>query len=160
MDLRICQWLQDLPVSATVRSSLWVFPALESVHIYSMIFLVTCIGAFDLRLSGFLIVPESLRPFSKFTKVVLRWASLFITLNLITGGFLFAAKASEYYLNPAFRIKMLLIFSGVAYHALLLPLAAKWNDASATSGGPKLAGLFSLCLWIGVIAAARWMAFM
>ncbi len=54
--------IQALSLSQTVRKSLWVFPALECIHIYSMIFLVTVVATFDMRLMGFKIVGEA-QPF-------------------------------------------------------------------------------------------------
>src|SRR5262245_34435969 len=46
------QWLYDLSVVAAVRDSQWAFPILESIHIYSMIFLVALFGTFDMKLMG------------------------------------------------------------------------------------------------------------
>jgi uncharacterized protein DUF6644 len=153
----VFQWLHDLPVSATVRESFYVFPALECTHIYSMIFLITVIAAFDLRLMGIRIGRHS-QSLSSLSKLVLRWAWVCFTVNFVTGAFLFASKAPEYYLNSAFRIKMLLILLGVVYHSVLVPKASKWEEAPA-SMGTRLAGGFSLILWVGVIAASRWIAF-
>lgn len=155
----LLQWLHDLSVSATVRESFWVFPALECTHIYSMIFLITVVAAFDLRLIG-IKVSQHVQSLSKLSKLVLRLGMVCFIVNFITGTFLFASKAPDYYINSAFRIKMLLIFFGVAYHSVLLIKAAKWDEAPATSMGIKVAGVFSLLLWVGVIAASRWIAFM
>ena len=62
MLLQWFQWLHDLPVSLIVRESFWVFPLLECIHIYSMIFLFTMVAAFDMRLVGIKIGHHQQRP--------------------------------------------------------------------------------------------------
>jgi hypothetical protein len=64
--------------------------------------------------------------------------------------------------NPAFRIKMaLIVLAGV--HALIFHLAARrkmpaWNSATPPMAA-RIAGLVSILLWIGVVAAGRWIGF-
>lgn len=154
------QWLYELPVSLRVRETSWVFPTLEWLHIYCMAFLTTAIAAVDLRLLGFRIDNGPRQPLSQLTRRVLRWAGVAFGLNVVTGTLLFAGKAPDYYINPAFRVKMLLLFSGLVYHWVFLPKVAKREDASPMPIGSKLAGGFSLVLWLGVIAASRWIAYL
>ena len=152
------QWLYDQAVSTSVRESDAIFPALECIHIYSMIFLITAIAAFDLRLLGFQFGRHPIT-FPKFSKLVFRSAGACFAVNVITGGFLFAAKAPDYYANAAFRVKMLLILAGVAYHLLLLSRASRWEVVPMKTFAIRFVGAISLLLWIGVIAASRWIAF-
>ena len=159
MLLKICQFLHDLSISTTVRESLWVFPTLEWIHIYSMIFLISVIAAFDLRLMGLAVGRGPRQPLSDLLRRVLRWALASFAVNFVTGSLLFMSKAPDYYMNSAFRIKILLIFVGILYHYSLLP-RLKWQEQNPhVSLGAKAAGAFSLALWVGVIAASRWIAF-
>lgn len=150
------QWIYDLALSKTVRESLWVFPVLECIHIYSMIFLVTIIGAVDLRLLGFGIGDQ---PLSQLARRVLGWAWLCLGVNAATGLLLFASSAPDYSINSAFQIKILLIVLAMAFHTVVLRRAGRWDDVPAMPAGAKLTGCLSLALWIGVIAASRWIAF-
>ena len=154
-----CRWLHDLSVSQSVRETSWLFPTLEWIYIYSMVFLVTVIASVDLRLMGFTIDGQPRQSLSQFSKWVLRWASVAFGVNALTGALLFASKAPDYYANSAFRIKVLLLLVGVAYHWTVLPIVARREDSSATVLGSKLAGGVSLPVWVGVIAASRWIAF-
>jgi hypothetical protein len=158
MLVNLLQRLHDLSISGWVRESFNIFPALESIHIYSMIFLITMVAAFDLRLLGYNVARHP-QPLSKFSRVVIPWAWLCLGVNFVTGTLLFISKAPDYYTNPAFRIKMLLILIGVVYHSLLLPVAVRWDDVPAMSFSMKFAGGVSLLLWIGVITASRMIAF-
>ncbi len=53
---------------------------------------------------------------------------------------------------------MVLVLSAVAYHLWLFSRASKWGDAAHTVRS-RFTGLASLVLWVGVIAASRWIAF-
>ena len=154
-----CQWLQDQSVIQTVRESTWVFPTLEWIHIYSMVFLITVIAALDLRLMGFQLDPKTSQPLSQLARRVLRLAWISLGVNAITGTFLFASKAPDYYVNVPFRIKLLLVALGVVYHSVVLPILTKRDEVPSAPTASKLAGALSLLLWIGVIAASRWIAF-
>jgi len=159
----LLQWLYDLPVSQTVRELLWVFPTLEWIHIYSMVFLITVFAALDLRLMGFAMEPHPRQPLSQLAKKILRLAWISLGVNAVTGTLLFMSSAPDYYVNSAFRIKILLIAVGVAYHwaviGVVLPMVDREDNAAAMPIGNKLVGGFSLAIWVGVIAASRWIAF-
>jgi hypothetical protein len=156
--MNLLHWLYVQPVSTLVRESYTIFPALECIHLYSMIVLITTIAAFDLRLLGVQVGRHPL-PLPRLAKLVIRFAGLAIAVNFLTGSFLFASKAPDYYVNVAFRIKMALILAGIAYHFVLFSKALKWENTPAQSIALKFVGGISLLLWIGVIAASRWIAF-
>lgn len=150
--------IYDLSISHTVRSSLWVFPALECIHLYSMIFLITAVATFDMRLMGFQLVRET-QPISKMAKLVFVIASICFGANFLTGVLLFGSKAPDYYVNWAFQLKLLLILIASVYHWLLFSRAAKWSEVPADAKMSGVVGLGSLILWVSVIAASRWIAF-
>ena len=150
------QWLSDFQISLTVRESLWVFPALECLHIYSMIFLVTVVAAVDLRLLGLVM---GRKPLSQHSRMALRWMWVCLGINTVSGVLLFMSRAPDYYINSAFQIKILLVVLGTAYHSVLFHQVGRWDDTPAIPVGARLTGSFSLLLWVGVIAAPRWIAF-
>jgi len=145
-------------MSVLVRKKLWVFPTLEWIHLYSMVCLVSVTGIVDLRLMGFTL-QESHEPLRGFSRKLLRWAWLFLTLNVVTGLCLFASNAPTYFTNWAFRIKILLIATAVVDHYVFVPLAVRWQDSFEKPLGVKFVGALSLLLWLGVIGASRWIAF-
>lgn len=159
MIFNICQWVYSLPLSATVRESVWAFPALECVHIYSMIFLITVVALFDIRLMGFSIEQPPHWSLPQLSRLALKWSWVCLGLNATTGALLFSSKAPDYYTNSAFRIKMMLVISGVVYHSIIFSRIAKWGNARIVPVAVRVSGVFSLLLWIGVIAASRWIAY-
>ena len=97
----LLNWIYDLGISATVRESSWAFPTLECIHLYSMVFLIGIISAFDLRLMGVSIEDQ---PLSHYSKLVRRWVWLPLIVNTITGTLLFMSKPTEYSANIAFVV--------------------------------------------------------
>ena len=157
--LAFSKWLEQTAVGASVRQSLWLFPAIETVHLVGMAALLAAVGTFDLRLMGVILRRESI---SGLSRRLLPWAWTAFALQVFTGGMLFSSEAARMVVNPAFRLKMFLILlAGV--HALIFHLAARrkvaeWNSATPPLAA-RMAGLASLLLWIGVVAAGRWIGF-
>jgi hypothetical protein len=156
----VCKWLEQTSIGASVRQSLWLFPAIETVHLLGMAALLGTIVAFDLRLMGLVMRRE---PVSVLSRRLLPWAWAAFTVQVATGASLFLSEAVKMYANPAFRLKMLLIaLAGV--HALIFHFAARrnlsaWNESRLLRAGARVAGLVSILLWIGVVAAGRWIGF-
>jgi hypothetical protein len=158
--LEFCQWLEQTPVGASVRQSLWLFPILETLHLLGMTALLGVIGTFDLRLLGWAMRRE---PVAELARKLLPWAWAGFSAQVVTGGLLFASEAVKLSTNPAFRIKLVLIalagvnalaFRGTGYGAM-----QAWDDRGALPLKAKAAGLISLLLWVGVVAAGRWIGF-
>src|SRR5256886_10455040 len=56
--LPFCRWLEQTSVGAGVRESLWLFPAIETLHLLGMTALVGTAAVFDLRLLGWMLRRE------------------------------------------------------------------------------------------------------
>lgn len=153
------QWLYDLSVSKAVREWQWLFPIFECIHIYSMVFLISLVAGFDLRLMGFTMGSRDSSSIREFSKVVLRWVWLPLALNVITGTLLFGSQAPKYSSNWAFVTKMVLISIGVAYHLIVLLKVARSNEASLPTLQVKVMSAIALVIWPGIIVASRWIAF-
>jgi hypothetical protein len=155
-----CGWLEQSPVGAAVRQSLWLFPAIETVHLLGIIVLVGTVAAFDLRLLGWALERT---PVSDLARRLLPWAWVGFGIQVVTGALLFSSEAAKMYVNPAFRLKMLLICLAGA-QALIFQLAAgrslaAWDERAAVPVPARIGGLISMLLWIGVVAAGRWIGF-
>jgi hypothetical protein len=158
--LAFCKFLEQTSIGAAVRQSLWLFPAIETVHLLGMTALLATIGAFDLRLAGFILLGERV---SSLSCRLLPWAWAGFAAQVITGALLFSSEATHMVVNPAFRVKMILIILAGA-HALIFHLAARrtmpaWDAKPQPPAAVRIAGLISLLLWIGVVAAGRWIGF-
>ena len=159
MFINLWQWLYDLSVTTAVRDSQWAFPILECIHLYSRIFLIALIAAFDMRLMGIAMGHQGSLSIAEFSRRVLRWIWIPLAVNAVTGTLLFATMAPEYSSNWAFVTKMVLIFVGVAYHLVVLRKAARWNEPFVSTVRVRLVSCCAILIWAGVIVASRWIAY-
>jgi hypothetical protein len=158
--LAFCKWLEHTSVGTAVRESLWLFPAIETVHLLGMAALVGTIAVLDFRLLGWTLRQNR---FSELSQRLLPWTWAGFGLQVITGVLLFSSEAVKVYANPAFRLKMLLLFlAGV--HALVFQFTiyrgvAGWDDSAVPPLGAKVSGFLSILLWIAIVAAGRFIGF-
>ena len=158
--LSFCKWLEQTSLGASVRESLWLFPALETLHLLGMAALVGTIAVFDLRLLGWVMRRERV---SELAGRLLPWTWAAFAVQVVTGTLLFMSEAVKVYANPAFRLKMLLIFlaglQALIFHRTAYRNVAAWDDSGVLPVGAKIAGFVSMVLWIGVVAAGRFIGF-
>ena len=157
MEPNIFDWIYDLPISIRIAEGVWEYPALEVIHIYSMIFLISAAMLFDLALMGYQVGRDTI---SHVAKIALRWTWICFGINFVSGTLLFMSRAPEYSRNWAFQLKLALVFVGMVFHTVLLRKAIHWEETPTLAFGSKLlVGGVSLLIWVGVIAASRWIAY-
>ena len=158
--LALCKWLEQTWIAASVRESVWLFPAIETVHLLGMAALVGTVGAFDLRLLGWAMRHS---PVSETGRRLLPWAWAGFAVQVLTGALLFSSEAVKIYPNPAFRLKMLLILlagvQALVFHRTVYRAVSKWDQTGLLPWSAKLSGLVSLVLWVGVVASGRFIGF-
>jgi hypothetical protein len=153
-------WLEATEVATTIRENSLVFPWLESVHVMAIALVLGTIAIIDLRLIG--VAGVGFRT-SRLMRAMLPITWTAFALATITGVLMFLSQPALYLRTTAFQIKLgLLLMAGVnmaVFHLLTARSLAGWDDSRATPPGAKLAGLLSLCLWIGIVFAGRFIGF-
>ena len=138
----------------------WMFPLLETVHVFSLVAVLGSIALVDWRLIGF---ASRDYPVTTLSRQALPWTWGGFALAVVSGALMTVGQAAEYITNPAFQLKLLLIvLAGVnmaAFHLIPWRTVSHWDSGSPPPVAARLAGGLSLALWIGVIAAGRWIAF-
>jgi hypothetical protein len=143
--LHFCQWLENTPVGAGVRQSIWLFPIVETIHTVGIVLVAGTIAVVDLRLLGFALRRE---PVSAVLQQVLPWTWAGFALMFVTGALLVSSEAVKLYSSLFFRIKLaLLILAGIN---MLV-----FHRTAYTPARARLAGALSLTCWIGIIAMGR-----
>jgi hypothetical protein len=152
-------WLQDLSFPTQIRESEWLFPTIETVHVFALVLVVGSIMTVDLRLLGF---TNKERSFSEVAGEMLPWTWVAFTVAAIAGLLMFSSKALVYFGNIPFRLKMCcLLLAGInmaLFHWLGTRHLETW-DRKRPPSSAKLAGGASLLLWITIVAAGRWIGF-
>lgn len=156
-------WLVALETSgfaAAMRHWLWLYPAVEILHILGFVLLVGAAVMFDLRLLG---VSRRL-PVTDLARHLLPWSRAGLLLVVPSGGAMFAAHATEWVANPAFWLKLgLIALAGLnawAFHRGVFRSAAAWDRHAPAPGRARAAAVLSLALWAGVLACGRLLAYL
>jgi hypothetical protein len=153
-------WLETSTPAAAMRESMWLYPAIESLHIAGFVVLVGAAVMFDLRLLG-LSPGLSARGMADH---LLPWSRMALLLVVPTGALMFSAHATEFADNPAFRVKLLLLaaagLNAGLFHWKTFASVADWDQLRRAPVLARLAAVLSLVLWTGVIAAGRLIAYL
>jgi len=151
--------IERLPLAVAMRQELWLYPAVEIVHIIGFVTLVGSIIVLDLRLLG---LTRAL-PVGVLARHVLPWSFGALLLIVPSGLLMFVAHASDLIGNTAFVVKMSLLFcaatNAALFHAGVFRSVAAWDTAVAAPVAAKLHALASLLIWIGVLACGRLLAY-
>jgi hypothetical protein len=155
--------LEASGLGQAMRQWLWLYPAVEIVHIVGIGLLFGSIVVFDLRLLG---LARDI-PVKRLARHVLPWSAGSFLLIVPSGLLMFIAHASEFIDSEVFVIKMLLIMAaGVnagLFHTITFRTADVWDSEEMRKLPPppsaRLAGGVSLLIWISVIACGRLLAY-
>jgi len=161
MDLgALLESFEHSSVAGAMKHSLWLYPIVEIVHIAGFALLVGTVAAFDLRLLGFA-RSTSIRALER---SLLPWAWLALLLIVPSGVAMFSTHAVDFASNPAFRVKLVLLFAAglnaLLFHAGVFRSVAAWDQHVPTPRAAKLSALLSLAIWTGVIACGRLIAYL
>jgi hypothetical protein len=151
--------LQDLSFPTEIRESVWLFPTIETVHVFALVLVVGSIMTVDLRLLG---LTNKERPFSEVAREMLPWTWVAFAVAASAGLLMFSSKAVVYYGNIPFRLKMCCLLLVGLNMALFHWLGTRHLDAWDRKQPPKsakFAGGASLLLWTTIVAAGRWVGF-
>jgi hypothetical protein len=149
--------LQESTLGHLMRSSPFLYPAAEILHILGFVVLVGSIVALDLRLLG-LGRAIAIQPMAQ---LLLPLSRVGFVVAISMGFLLFTADAAHVVRNPAFLAKLLLI--AAALINIAIAHLGPWRRAplwhGQASAGAKLTGFASLLLWISAICAGRLIAY-
>lgn len=152
-------WLERSPLAVAMRGWLWLYPAVEVVHIAGFVILVGAAVMFDLRLLGL----SRHLPVADLERHLLPWARASLLLVIPSGALMFAAHATEMASNPAFRLKLALIaaaaLNAAAFHRGVFRSVKRWNRGTPAPTLAKIAAVVSLVLWTGVLSCGRLLAY-
>lgn len=130
----------------------WAYPLLEVVHIWGIALVIGNLMALEVRVWGGA-ANLSVLPLARLSLVLV---SIGFTLAAGSGLLMFATQAEELLTNRAFLIKMLLL--------MLAGSNAAWfhgrQSLQKLDLTARLLMLLSLVLWIGILLAGRWIAYL
>jgi protein-S-isoprenylcysteine O-methyltransferase Ste14 len=137
-----------------IRQSVWLFPAIEAVHLLALALLGGAVLMLDLRLLGLGLIQQ---PTSVIERQTRPWLIGAVGTLIATGTLLFLSEALKLYGKEAFWIKMAALVTVLAYtFAVRNPLARRDLAVGALS---RSVATVSIALWLVVASAGRWIGF-
>src|SRR5215470_1526712 len=152
--------LESSGIATGIRNSLYIFPLIESTHVFGLTMVFGTIAIIDLRLLG---VASTRRSFRKMASDILKWTWAAFAVTAATGALMFITNAGVYYHNFCFRTKMVMLaLAGI--NMLVFELTAgrtirRWDKAPSAPLVGKTTAAISLVIWITIIFLGRWIGF-
>ena len=151
--LEIIYLLEDSYIGEYVRSSLWLFPVIQSFHLIGLGILGGAVVVGDLRLMGILMRTESTRYVIRVTRP---WFNFGLFTLIITGIPLFLSEAVKCYYSRAFWIKISCLLLGTLFvYFIRNPIVLSKDENFMI----KILGFVSFSLWVVTAASGRWIGF-
>ena len=155
------QWLDQTSFGHVMRESLYLFPIVETLHVFGIVALVTSAFLLDLRLFG--IGPMRDKPVEALARWILPWVCAGFAVQVVTGVLMFSAEATRSAVNSFFWYKMVLLLgvaiNALVFHTTVYQQVGKWNNARVAPIGARIYGTLSIFLWLGIITLGRWFSF-
>ena len=150
------KWCDATSIGVAIRSSMWLFPAVESFHLLALALLGGTILIVDLRLCGFGLRRQ---PVSELAREVQPWMIGGLTVMLISGAILFSSEALKCYENGAFWFKMVFLFLALVFTFTVRRKVTMSDETRVTPLWSKLVAVTSLTLWSAVGLGGRGIGF-
>ena len=152
----LMEWLQSTSPAVFIHQHAWAFTTVQVIHVIAISLVISTIAMVDVRLLG---LASTKRPFVELARGILPYTWAAFVVAVAAGSLLFISRATDYYANPIFLIKMLLIVvAGI--NMLIFELGtvrgvADWNLKPVPPLPARLAGGISLACWVLVVVFGR-----
>jgi hypothetical protein len=150
------KWANNTWVGKTISDSIWLFPAIEGVHIVALALLFGAILVLNLRLMGVMMRNRSLPQLSRELET---WTLTSLIVILVSGAMLFASEAVKTFYSSPFRLKMVLLIAAIVFHYTISRRLMRKEDSELPPALGKVAGTIAIVLWMGVGFAGRAIGF-
>ena len=152
-------WLENTTLAVHIRQSLWLYPALEIIHLVGITLLVGAAFMFDLRLLG---ISKNLS-INHLSHHLLPWSQRGLWLIVPSGMLLFITNAKTLGFDSTFWLKMiLLVVAGInvlIFHQIIFKPAIKAAESVQLPFTARISALLSITVWIAIIACGRLLAY-
>ena len=154
--LPLFQWCENAGLIVAMRSSLWLFPVIESLHLMGLALTGGAVLMVDLRLLG---LGLRRQPVALVARDAERWLLVSLLVMLPTGVLLFMASAVKCYYLPAFWVKMAALSVALFFTFTVRRGAALSAETGTSPVWTRLVAVISLSLWSTVAIAGRFVGF-
>jgi len=155
------QNIEASAVGARIAESEWMFPTIETIHVFALVTVIGCIAIMDMRLVGINSKNRTVMALERDTIPLTWWAFVVAALS---GTLMWISKAATYMANPFFLWKMgLMVLAAVnmaIFHRIVSKGVNDWGQPGAEiPTAAKVSGLVSLALWVVIPFCGRIVGF-
>jgi len=140
------------PTMNPLNNNEWAFPLLEIIHIAGFTLSIGTIAIVDMGLLGYGKRGTS----AQLWKETAPWTLVGLIVMLISGPLIFSSDPVMYLYNASFRFKLTALLIAIIYN---YTVHRKVALSGASPGVSKTVGVISLALWVSVVAAGLFIAF-
>jgi len=141
------------PSTNPLNNNEWSFPLTECFHLAAMALSIGTIVMVDIRLIGFGMKGQTAHQLLRDTEL---WTLAGLAIVITSGLLIFSSDPIHYLHNGPFQFKMVMLLLGIFYNYTLHRKAASSNKTSLLT---VLAGVFSISLWLSLVFAGIFIAF-
>ena len=154
------EWLHASQLAVFIHKKAWAFTTVEVVHVFAVSLVLGPIAIVDLRLLG---LASTKRPFAELSRRILPFTWAAFVVAVIAGLLLFISRATDYFVNTVFWIKMtLIVIAGInmmIFEFITVRGVKEWNLSPTPPPAARLAGGISIACWVLVLVFGRLIAF-
>lgn len=154
--LSIFTAIENSTMGETIRTSLWMFPIIESIHLLGLALMGGAVLVVDMRLFG---VGLKRQPVADLARDAQRWLIAGLALMIPTGFLLFTSEATKCYYHEAFWVKMASLLLAILFTFTIRRKVAAADEMRVKPSLAKLVAVVSVLLWAGVGIGGRWIGF-
>ncbi len=150
------EWAEGTAVASWILESLWLFPAIEAVHLLGFALMGGAILVTDLRHLGIVFTSQPVAVVAANTR---RYLTIGLVVMIITGVLLFFSESLKLYFNMPFWRKMIAIAIAIPF---TYTVHRKVTMADPEKVGPiwgRVVAIVSLLLWGTAAWGGRWIGF-
>jgi uncharacterized membrane protein len=153
-----CNWLSNTPISMAIQNAFWVIPTVQTVHILAIATVMASVVMVDFRLLG---VAGRRQTIPDVTHRFLPWIWCAVCVLLLSGTILIVGEPGRELLSQVFWVKMTLLVCALSVTAVVQYAVNHgvqfWERRRMIA---RITAVASLLLWVGIVAAGRWIAYM
>src|SRR5580704_9268301 len=137
---------------AVYKSSIYLGPGVNLIHLLSMVTFMGALLMVDLRLLGTGLTNHPVRQVARSAQP---WLLVGLAGLVVTGIPALMATATQQYANKVFWFKMYVLFAAVIFTFTVRRRVTRADDRQVGAVRGKLVALVSIVLWMSVAAGGR-----
>jgi uncharacterized membrane protein len=150
------RWCDATWLGETIRGSRIYFPIIETFHLIALTLLFGAVLVLNLRLCRLMMTNQ---PVKQVAADLSPWTLASLAVILVSGILLFLSEAMKCYASVPFQVKMVFLFTALAFH-FTIHRSVRNSDREPGRAFGTVIGVVNIFLWLGVGLGGRGIGFL